>query len=48
MRAAFANAAAAAQPAWSLLFACLWHGHHVLGLPADGAVDEVLRAAPRA
>ncbi len=48
VRAAFANAAASAQPAWSLLFACLWHGHHVLGLPADGAVDEVLRTAPRA
>ncbi len=48
VHAAFADAARAPQPAWSLLFACLWHGHHVLGLPADGSVDEVLRAAPRA
>ncbi|HET9019118.1 MAG TPA: asparagine synthase (glutamine-hydrolyzing), partial [Acetobacteraceae bacterium] len=48
IRAAFADAAEQAQPAWSLLFACLWHGRHVLGLPADGDVAEVLRAAPRA
>jgi asparagine synthase (glutamine-hydrolysing) len=48
IRAAFAEAARAAQPAWSLLFACLWHGCHVLGLPGDGDVAEVLRAAPRA
>ncbi len=48
IRAAFADAARAAQPAWSLLFACLWHGCHVLGLPSDGDVAEVLRAAPRA
>ncbi len=48
VRAAFANAAASAQPAWSLLFACLWHGHHVLGIPPDGALDATLAAAPRA
>ena len=48
IHAAFAEAAANAQPAWSLLFACLWHGRHILGLPADGSVEEVLRAAPRA
>jgi asparagine synthase (glutamine-hydrolysing) len=45
MRAAFSNAARVPQPAWSLLFTALWHGHHVLGLPCDGTVDEVLREA---
>jgi asparagine synthase (glutamine-hydrolysing) len=48
VRGAFANAAAAPQPAWSLLFTALWHSHHVLGLPADGNVLEVLEAASRA
>jgi len=47
VRAAFAGAAAAPQPAWSLLFTALWHSHHVLGLPADGDVAEVLQAASR-
>ena len=46
--AALAGAAGEAQPAWSLLFACLWHGHHVLGVAADGDIAEALRAAPRA
>jgi asparagine synthase (glutamine-hydrolysing) len=46
IRAAFANAARAPQPAWSLLFTALWYGHHVIGLPATGNVAEVLRAAP--
>ena len=45
VRAAFVRAAAAPQPAWSLLFTVLWHSHHVLGLPADGDVVEVLEAA---
>jgi asparagine synthase (glutamine-hydrolysing) len=48
VRSAFTNAPAAPQPAWSLLFTALWHGHHVLGLPADGDVLDVLAAAPRA
>jgi len=48
VRAAFVNAAAEPQPAWSLLFTVLWHSHHVLGLPADGNVLEVLEAASRA
>jgi asparagine synthase (glutamine-hydrolysing) len=43
--AAFANAARESQPAWSLLYYALWHSHHVLGVPADGDVAEVLRAA---
>ena len=48
IHAAFATAGREAQPAWSLLFACLWHGTHVLGLPADGDIAEVLRAASAA
>ncbi|MBV8455408.1 MAG: asparagine synthase (glutamine-hydrolyzing) [Acetobacteraceae bacterium] len=48
VRAAFANAADASQPAWSLLFTALWYGHHVLGLPADGGVLDTLAAALRA
>ncbi len=47
VRAAFVNARAVPQPAWSLLFTALWHGHHVLGVPTDGNVLEVLEAAPR-
>jgi asparagine synthase (glutamine-hydrolysing) len=41
--AAFADAERESQPAWSLLFACLWHGHHILGVAADGDIGEVLR-----
>jgi asparagine synthase (glutamine-hydrolysing) len=36
------------QPAWSLVFYALWHSHHVLGVAADGSVEEVLAAAARA
>jgi asparagine synthase (glutamine-hydrolysing) len=43
VRAAFEGAARDSQPAWSLLFAALWHGHHVLGVPAEGDIGEVLR-----
>jgi asparagine synthase (glutamine-hydrolysing) len=42
---AFSEAGASGQPAWSLLFYALWHSHHVLGVAADGSVDEVLDAA---
>jgi asparagine synthase (glutamine-hydrolysing) len=45
--AAFAAAAEASQPAWSLLFFALWHSRHVLDLPADGDDGEVLRQAGR-
>ncbi len=45
VRAAFANAAANPQRAWSLLFYALWHSHHVLGLPSDGDIGETLVAA---
>jgi asparagine synthase (glutamine-hydrolysing) len=48
VRAVLAGAAANAQAAWSLVFYALWHSHHVLGLPADGTIDEVLAEAGRA
>ena len=47
VRAVIADAAANSQAAWSLVFYALWHTHHVLGLPADGPIDEVLAAAAR-
>ena len=40
--AAFGAAATDSQAAWSLLFYALWHSHHVLGVPADGDIGEVL------
>lgn len=46
--AAFARAAEAPQPAWSLLFYALWHGHHLLGVPCEGDVAQVLTEAARA
>jgi asparagine synthase (glutamine-hydrolysing) len=48
IRAAFAEAERSAQPAWSLLFTALWHGAHVLAVPPEGDIGEVLRAASRA
>jgi asparagine synthase (glutamine-hydrolysing) len=48
VRAVIGDAGRRGQPAWSLLFYALWHSHHVLGVPADGAVDAVLEAAARA
>jgi asparagine synthase (glutamine-hydrolysing) len=48
VRAVIGDAARRGQAAWSLLFYALWHSHHGLGVPADGAVDEVLEAAARA
>ena len=33
------------QAAWSLLFYALWHSRHVLGVPPDGNVEDVLAAA---
>ena len=45
--AVFADPAANAQAAWSLVFYALWHSHHVLGVASDGAVDEVLGHAGR-
>jgi asparagine synthase (glutamine-hydrolysing) len=45
VRAAFDTAENAGQRAYSLLFYALWHAHHVLGVPADGTVEEVLSAS---
>jgi asparagine synthase (glutamine-hydrolysing) len=45
--AAFTAASADSQPAWSLLFYALWHSHHVLGVPANGTIAEVLHAAAK-
>jgi asparagine synthase (glutamine-hydrolysing) len=47
VRAVLADPVKNAQAAWNLLFYALWHNHHVLGLPADGAIDEVLAEASR-
>lgn len=35
------------QMAWSLMYYSLWHSHHVLGVSADGSVDEILAEAAR-
>jgi len=35
------------QAAWSLLFYALWHSSHVLGVPSDGNVEDVLAVARR-
>jgi asparagine synthase (glutamine-hydrolysing) len=42
VRAVFDRAAEHHQPAWSLLFYALWHNHHILGVPCDGDIGEVL------
>ena len=42
VHAAFANAATASQPAWSLLFYALWHQHHIIGRAADGDIGDTL------
>jgi asparagine synthase (glutamine-hydrolysing) len=42
---AFANLKRRHQAAWSLLFYALWHAHHILELPCDGTIDEVLGQA---
>jgi asparagine synthase (glutamine-hydrolysing) len=39
---AFANLKKHHQAAWSLLFYALWHSHHVLQLPSDGTIEDVL------
>jgi asparagine synthase (glutamine-hydrolysing) len=47
VRRAFANPAETPQAAWSLVFYALWHSRHVLGVPADGAIDDVLAEAAK-
>ena len=39
---AFANLKRHHQAAWSLLFYALWHSHHILQLPCDGTIQDVL------
>jgi asparagine synthase (glutamine-hydrolysing) len=41
----FANLKKHHQAAWSLLFYALWHSHHVLELPCDGTIEDVLGGA---
>jgi asparagine synthase (glutamine-hydrolysing) len=36
------------QAAWSLLFYALWHSHHVLEIPSDGTIEDVLAQAAAA
>ncbi len=48
VHAAFADAQANAQRAWSLLYYALWHSRHMLGAPAEGDIAEVLGEAARA
>lgn len=48
VRAVVGDAARRGQAAWSLVFYALWHSHHVLGVAADGSVEEVLAAAGKA
>jgi len=43
----FADPKRHAQEAWSLVFYALWHSHHILGVPRDGAIDAVLTQAAR-
>jgi asparagine synthase (glutamine-hydrolysing) len=47
VRAVLADPAKNGQAAWNLVFYALWHSHHVLGVCADGAIDEVLAEASR-
>ena len=44
---AFAHAAEAPQPAWSLLFYALWHSRHVVGVSPEGDIGHVLAEASR-
>ena len=47
VRAAFARAAAAPQPAWSLLFYALWHSRFIVGVSPEGDIGQVLAEAAR-
>ena len=42
---AFADLKRRYQAAWSLLFYALWHSHHVLELPCNGTIEDVLAQA---
>jgi asparagine synthase (glutamine-hydrolysing) len=43
--AAFGDLKKRHQAGWSLLFYALWHSHHVLEIPADGTIEDVLAHA---
>ncbi|HTT75806.1 MAG TPA: asparagine synthase (glutamine-hydrolyzing) [Candidatus Binataceae bacterium] len=45
---AFADLKKRHQAAWSLLFYALWHSHHVLEIPSDGTIEDVLADAAAA
>ena len=45
VRAVFADPQAHAQAAWSLLFYALWHSHHIVGVPCEGSIVDVLAEA---
>ena len=45
---AFADPMRHHQAAWSLVFYALWHSHHVLGISAEGTIEDVLAAARKA
>ena len=47
VRQSFVQPAKNPQAAWSLVFYALWHSHHVLGVPADGAAGDVLSEAAK-
>ncbi|HEY6335667.1 MAG TPA: asparagine synthase (glutamine-hydrolyzing) [Alphaproteobacteria bacterium] len=36
------------QAAWSLLFYALWHSHHIVEVPGEGTIEDVLAAAQAA
>ena len=41
----FSAAEKNSQTAWSLLFYALWHSHHIIEVPNEGTIEEVLAAA---
>ncbi len=43
--AIFQGAAKHSQPAWSLLFYALWHNARILGIDAQGSIEDVLAEA---
>jgi asparagine synthase (glutamine-hydrolysing) len=48
VRRVFSDAIKYQQPAWSMVFYALWHSHHVLGVAAQGNIEDVLDDARRA
>jgi asparagine synthase (glutamine-hydrolysing) len=48
LRRVFADPIKYHQAAWSLVYYALWHSHHVLGISADGNIEDVLAGARQA